>query len=490
MIPGPSPMPSFTNYSNHLSDKLASYVEKGRQEASAHRPPSDATHMDQNEVALQTEAERWLASEHQGFSAVLTDASRATAELQQKALELEGRIEQVLADDSLASAVSADMAEDRQQLVQVTETRMRAQVELRAFRGRNGIREEAEYPDSRIWHFAIVAALALAETAVNAFFYENAQGLLGGFFVALAVAIVNLGGALVLGMLFRFKNISDREKKLGGWLALVAFVVLSIYCNALFAAFRAQYQLLSDPTDPGQLRDAFTNASAAAGKVFWFGMQFGDFMSFILFGIGLLLSSFAFYKGYTVDDRFPGHGKRDRAVKTTLNAEHEKQELLRHRVKDSLHQRRHELQALIHEPAQLVSNAGSRIAEVERARSSYDTYRDAIQRDFALVLKSYRDANASIRATAPPQYFSAVPDLRLPLEDRLMADILSKLKSVQESARMLRDKYQESLNAKLNTLQREAATILNERFAAFIAAVERDAEELINRQMVSIPAPV
>ena len=207
------------------------------------------------------------------------------------------------------------MADDRQDRVLLTESRMHAQVEWRHFRAKNGIAEEAHYPESHIWHFAIVAACALVETGVNSFFYENSQGLLGGFFVALAVAIVNLGGALALGMSFRFKNLRDTDKKIAGWLALFAFVALAIYCNALFASFRAEYQFVTDPSNASALRVAFTKATDSAGRVFTFQMHFGDLLSFILFGIGILLSSFAFYKGYTFDDRYPGYGKRDRAVK-------------------------------------------------------------------------------------------------------------------------------------------------------------------------------
>lgn len=481
-------MPTYTHYENELSARLASVIGKARQEASAHRPPSDATHMDQQEVALQTEAETWLASEHRLFSATITDASKAAGDLQQKALELEGRIELVLADDSLASAVNADMAEERQSLVQLAEGRMRAQVDSRHFRAHNGILEQAEYPESKIWHFAIVAFFALVETSVNAFFYANAQGLLGGFFVALSVAAVNIGGAMVLGMFFRYKNMKDREKKLGGWLSLVAFVVLSIYCNALFAAFRSEYQLLADTGAQGQLRDAFSRATNEAGKVFWFGMHFGDLMSFILFGIGILLSLLAFYKGYTIDDRFPGHGKKDRAVKAARAIELKKQEGIRLRVKEFLIARRHELQALIHDPAQLVSNAGSRIADVERAHTTYGTQRSAIQRDLSFLLKSYRDANTAIRATPPPAYFSELPNLQIALEEQAMADVLSRLGAVKATGRELRDKYQDALNAKLNTLQHDAAKILNETFAEFVEGVERDAEAAINRQTVTIAA--
>jgi hypothetical protein len=483
-------MVTYTHYNGELSHRHAAVIERARQEASGHRPPTNATHPDQHEAALQAEADQWLSSEHRLFSAAITDGSKSAGDLQQKALELEGRIEQVLADDSLASAVAADMADERQALVQATETRMRAQVDWRHFRAHNGIREQADYPESKIWHIAIVAVFALIETSVNAFFYVNAQGLLGGFFVALAVSAVNIVGAMGLGIFFRYRNMQDRDKRIGGWLCLVAFVILSIYCNALFAAFRSEYQLLSNTNDQHQLREAFTRATNEAAKVFWLGMHFGDLMSFILFGIGLLLSVLAFYKGYTIDDRFPGHGKKDRVVKAAREIELQKQEAIRQRVKEFLNARRHELQALIHEPAQLVSNAGSRIADVERAQTTYATQRSGIQRDFTFLLTSYRDANAAIRATPPPNYFADLPNLRITLDEVALRDVLDRLRGVQTAGRELRNKYQDALNAKLNALQHDSARILNETFAEFIGGVESDAETAINRQTVTIGAAV
>jgi len=475
-------------YNGELLARQSDLISKGRLEAAEHRPPSDATRCDQHEAEAQAEGEKWIAAAHHALSIDTTEASRSAGELQQKLLELKGKLDQLLADDSLKSTVSAEMADERQALVVATEARLRAQVDLRSFRARHAITEPAQYPDSRIWHFAIIAALALIETMVNAFFYENAQGLLGGFTVALGVAAVNMVGALLLGMLFRYKNVADLDKRVAGWACLVAFVVLSIYCNALFAAFRAEYQLLTDPTDAGQLRQAFRAAAEAAGGVFILRMQFGDFMSFILFGIGLLLSCFAFYKGYTFDDPYPGHGPKDRVLKAAFQVEHSKQDGLRQRIKDLLQRRRHNVQAMIHEPMQLANAAGSRIAALEHAQSHFWTKQEAIQRDFALMLRSYRDANTAVRGTPTPPHFGNTPDLRLPPNSEMIAGVAQTIGSVQKGASLLHFQNQNAINQKLNDLQEHGARILNETVAAFIASVERDAETNINKHIQSIHA--
>jgi hypothetical protein len=481
-----TPSITFSHYSGQASAKLNDVIAKARQEAAQHRPPSDALRMDQNEVELQAEASTWIASERRLFEGVLTEASRSAHDLQQKLPDLEGRIQQVLSDTSLSSEAAAEMAGERAKLVAMTESRMRAEVDLRHFRVTNNITDQATYPESHIWHFAIIAALALAETAVNAVFYENAQGLLGGFTVALGVAIVNMAGALGLGAGFRYKNHSDPLRKFFGWACLPIFLLLTVYCNALFAAFRSEYQVLTDPTDPGQVRGAFRRAVEQAGQVFVFNMDFGDLMSFILFGVGVILSCIAFYKGYTFDDRYPGHGKKDRAVKAAKAAEMDSQSKLREQLKQFLQVRRRDVQALTREPTEIISVAGRQAAQLQQAYSTYNTQQDAIQRDFDLLLRTYRDANTAIRATEPPAYFSEIPTIKAQVDQATMTTVLSRLAGVSQAGTTLRDTYQEPLNRKLNDLQRDAATLLDTTFAAFVRSVEQDAEAEINKATVTV----
>lgn len=475
-----------THYAGQLVRHRNSLIQKARQEAELHRPPSNALHLDQHEADVQSEAEGLIAAEHQLFAVELTSASRTASELSERAPDVEGRIQQLVNDQSLQSEAAAELAGERAHLAEATENRMRAEVDLRAFRIRHGITEQASYPESHVWHIAIILTLAFGETVMNAFFYENAQGLLGGFFVAAGVSIVNMVSALFLGLLFRYKNLRDPEKRAGGWAALVGFLVLSIYCNALFSAFRGAYQLLADPTDPVQIRSAFRAAVGGAGKIFVLGMDFGDLMSFILFGLGLLLSLIAFYKGMTFDDRYPGHGKKDRLVKAARKEELSARDAVRGRLKDFLTSRRRQVQAIVQEPMTLMNTAGARAAALQHAQSECMSCQDAIQRDYDLMLKTYREANVAIRATAPPAYFATVPDITQPLNLDIINGVLGRLNIVHDRGKQIRDRYQDALNAKLNELQRDSAQILDNTFEEFLRRVERDAEASINRATATI----
>lgn len=475
-----------TNYKGELSSSLAEYRKKGQTEASKHRPPTDATGLDQNETTLLSASEKWLVDEQRLFDSAVAEASRAGVEAQQKAVELQTKVDQLVSDDSLLSTIEADMSADRRALVAATESRMKYEVDYRSFRAVNGITEQAHYPDSRILHLAIVLGLAMLETIINAFFYENAQGLMGGFTVALGVAVVNMGGAMMLGYGFRYKNLAALEMKILGWLCLGVFIAFSIYCNALFAAFRAEYQLLVDPSEYAQLRQAFTAAAGEAKKIFLFDMQVADLTSFILLGLGVLLSLLAFYKGYTLDDRFPGHGRLDRLMVAAQRNELEKQDLLRQKVKDFLQHRRAEVQASIHEPAQLISRVSSRLADLQNAQAMLKSQSQSIQRDFALVLGAYRDANTAVRATDPPKYFKEIPDLTHKVSDAGAAPLIQTLNQSLEELKAIREHHQEPLNNRLRQLQGDAAAVMSTTFVQFIEDVEVEAKTRIDRLVHAI----
>lgn len=479
-------MPVYKNYSGEIAARLDEYRVAGQKEAAAHRPPSDSLRSDQHEASLQSEAEKWLADEQRLFDSVLTEASKALADVHQKMGDLKNQTEQLLSDTSLVGTINSEMAEDRNPLVVATANRMRAEVDLKHLRAKNHIVNQAVYPDSKILHYGIIAVLALIETVINAFFYENSQGLLGGFVVASSVAAVNMSFALLLGSGFRWKNLKSIDSKVFGWSCFATFVILAIYCNALFAAFRSEYQILVDPTDPQQIRQGFAVAMGEAKLIFVGKMQIADLSSFVLFGIGLLMSLFAFHKGYTIDDRYPDHGKLDRLVKELYQKETALQEVLRQRVKNFLHHRRADAQAMLGEPAVLSGLAARRIADLSSGSTLLKNQTGAIQRDFSLVLNAYRAANTAIRATDPPEYFKHVPDLTMRTDSTGAEQYIAQLRDVQESIQNHRDKYQAALNAKLQTLQADSAIALKDTFNAFLHDVDTEAQESINRSVTVI----
>ena len=479
-------MPPTVHYAAQLASLTDAYEAKGVKEAGQHRPTTDSVRPDRHESDLRGEASRWLTNEQRQFDAVLTEAQATVISVEQKLVDLGHRTSQLVTDTSLNSSIEAEMSADRRALVNATVTRLNAEVALNVFRAANRISDTAQYPESKVLHLGVILGLALAETVVNAFFYENSQGLLGGFVVALAISIMNMGAALLLGMGVRYRNLAAPDKQALGWFCLLMFLFVTIFFNTLFATFRSTYQLVVDPNDLKALQQAFALAWGPAFRIFLLDAQFHDMLSFVLFGIGLLLSFAAFYKGMTWDDRYPGHGPRDRTLKAAQLEEGRLQTELLEKVKAFLHKRRSELQAVAAEPTALIGRMTARKGELQTAKSLLAVHSRAIQRDFALVLGVYRSSNTSTRRTDPPTYFSDVPDLIAGISGSEADPVLAQMDQLQVQITIVRDANQEALNQQINEHQHNAAAVLTRTYGEFLKDVIRDAKDHINRTTSSM----
>lgn len=480
-------MTTIQNYQGQLAGLVQQYREHGQAEAASHRPATAATHPDAHETALRSHAEGHIANEQSLFDAVVADAHRAAHDASSKLIELRSDIQQVLADSTMASQVQAELAGERKKLVDATVDRIKAEVEWRSFRVRNGITDLPNYPESQIFHWAIIIALVLGETIVNAVFYQNDNGLIGGFVVAAAVAFINMGSAVLLGNAFRRKNLRQTDQQLVGWFSLVLFIPLAIFCNALFAAFRSVYQLIGDPSDPVAVSQGFREAWAEAGRIFILDYRFGDLSSFILFMVGIFLSLFAFWKGYTSDDPFPGYSRRDRALKKAKREEQEKQELVKQRVRDFLINHRNRVQGFSTQTGAMVSSLSTRSSLVRSAESALPSNVQAIQRDYHLVLDAYRQANLAIRGTAPPAYFNDLPDLTGGVTAAAANGASEQIGATLVELESLQGQHRDALNAKLTSLQEQMAEVLTTTYDAFIAGVEKEAGERVQADIQIMP---
>ncbi len=482
-------MATDTAYGGQLAGKLEEYRSLGGKEAAKHRPPTTATHPDTHEVALRSQADGLISREQSAFDAVVADSDRSTLDVKSRVVELRSDIGQALADDTVITRVGAELAGDRTALVDATAGRIRAEVAWRGFRAANGITDLATYPESKILHWAIIIALSFVETLVNAFFYRNDTGLLGGFFVALAVAVVNMGSSAGLGTLFRRKNLADPSQKYFGWAALAIFVPFTLFCNSLFAAFRSAFEATADAGDPAQLRDAFQTAWAQAGGFFVGHLHFGDLASFLLFMTGLILSIIAFWKGYTSDDPYPGHSARDRVLKAAREAETKRQELVKQRLKDFLVAHRNHVQGLAGSTGTMITMISHRTSALGHAKRALETNATAVERDYHLVLDAYRQANLAIRGTVPPAYFTDKPDIASRVRTESAEPVEQEMKAILDLLEDLQRQHRDDLNGKLNQLQAQMAEILKTTYDEFLEGVDGDAQTAVQKDIQIMRAP-
>lgn len=475
-------------YAGQLAARLEEYRDLGRKEATKHRPPTGATHPDTHEVALKSQADGFVSREQSAFDTIVADADRSTLDANSRVVELRSDIAQALADNTILTRVGAELATERTALVDATAARIRAEVAWRGFRATNGITDMANYPESKIFHWALIIALSFGETFVNAFFYRNDSGLLGGFFVALSVAIVNMTTSAGLGTNFRRKNLSEPSQKYLGWACLVVFVPLTLFLNALFAAFRSAFEATADAGDGAQLREAFQTAWAEAVGVFVARFHFGDLSSFLLFMIGIVLSIFAFWKGYTSDDPYPGYSLRDRRLKEAREAETKRQDLVKQKLKDFLVTHRNHVQGLSGATGTMITMLSHRTSALGHAKRTLESNVAAVERDYHLVLDAYRQANLAIRGTAPPGYFTVQPDIAGKVSIQAAAPVEQEMQTVLDLLEALQRQHRDDLNGKLNQLQVQMAEVLKTTYDEFLESVDRDAQTAVQKDIQLLPA--
>ncbi|MEY4756970.1 MAG: hypothetical protein RJA34_1868 [Pseudomonadota bacterium] len=468
-------MSNIKSYSGEIAAPLADYRTRAQDEAKNCRPPQDAVTLDRHESELKSLAEQWINNEQHLYLTEVTDASRAVSEASQKLAQHEIQIDQLLRDDSVFSAVDTELANDRGRITKVIETRLRAELELRHFRVRNNITSQAVYPESKLWHIGVLAILGLIEVVVNAFFYENSQGLLGGLTVALGIAFVNMGSALGLGFGFRYKNLASPDKRVVGWSCLIVFVLVAILCNSLFASFRSEYQLVVDPSEFDQVSHAFKKAWPEALLIFKLKPKFQDHWSFILFGVGLILSFWAFQKGYTFDDKYPDHGRLDRAHREAADREQQEQQLAQMKIRELLHHRKAAVQDAIQQSSTQISMLARRAADLNHARQQLERQAQQIESHFKMVLDAYRQANLAVRVVPAPQYFSEPCQLGAKI-DVTPGDVpLQHLADMQQRVKDTSDRFRDSLNAKLRELQENSAHVLTKTIKEYWSDVQQEA---------------
>lgn len=451
------------SYAGEIAALSNDYLLRGQKQGRENRPPSDARGPDENEVSLELRANAAVRREQQLFESVVTEAARNVDAIRQEANNQSTVNARTIMDDSLRGKARIDLGDSHSRLVSDVENRLRKEADYNYFRQVNGIVDEPRYPESLVWHMALIALLALIETGMNAFFFENAQGLLGGFVVALGVSIVNIGLALLLGVLFRYKNLKSPGWRALGWASLLVFVVEAVYCNALFAAYRSTYQLVQDPDNVTELRRAFTEALGQAGGIFYLHAPFPDLTSFVLFLFGLLLTAFAFYKGYTLDDRYPGHGAKHRLLLAAKAPEEAMKQAVRQKLGATVHGFVNSVQEALHRPAQLQERLGKVAAEVDHAQRQLGAEVGLIRRDFSLVLTGYRKGNTAVRTTAAPAHFAVHPELDA-VSDQPARDLLDEINKVRLQIDALRTEFEEPLNRKFRDVQKEAPEILTTMF--------------------------
>ena len=407
---------------------------------------------------------------------------------------LEERLQPLPSDrgaDSLVENTCKEMrdavSEERPDLAGLQREAQHAIGEVNRFRLEEGRTADADYPESRAWHWGILIALVLGETLVNGLFFgTNVEGgLLAGTTYAVLISVVNVGVlGWVIAALLRQLYHRDPRRKVGGFVAVTTFAVVALFWNLFVAHYREalppDYPVPPDTTQVAQLAgtqipamqspaeespaaqspasdspaaqpaqpDSIpescwrgpdeTHADQEALCLFLaspFGLN--GFYSYMLLLIGLAMCAAAAMDWFKTDDPYPGYGKRERHRRDTdekLLAD--RRELLRDL--NELHdEASRKLRTDFRDPVdqwQLVVGTYNKL--LARHTDLCDYARD-LEKSCRGALDRYRNENREARSTDAPRIWQTPwsADWDLP-EAPAKSDLPSEAEAQQRSREM------------------------------------------------------
>jgi len=467
-----------------IEGDLESYRKLDIQQGRQNLPSSNALAPDETEVKILAQAKQLSLNEGTTYHSKTNELGQGVSDMATTCAQLKAKCEALISSNVSATAdVNNQLSSEKHRIIPLKNEELELLADLNGYKALHGITWLAYYPADLLLHLSWIGLCIAIETVVNAFFFENERGLLGGAVVAFAVSVVNIGLAGVLGYFFRYINHYLLIQKVFGWACLVLFGLSTVFLNSVFSTFRSAYQLVNDPADFRQTTDAFKQALDNASSIFALHIPFTDILSFVLFFIGCLLGGYAFYKGYSIDDPYPGHGARDRRYKSARARYQTGVDDVRKSVQ-ALHEKR---QAEIIEAKNGISELGSRISRMEgRIKQEAREHSANIQRisdRWRLVLDTYRKSNTSVRATPAPSYFSSLPEVVPINSDEQGEQLVCQLDELARAFENLRTSCVDKLAAQLRNESVQTTELLGPIFSDFLLSIQKQAEmELANRR--------
>lgn len=476
--------------SGTISSLLKKMQALGVQEGGELRPDSASDAPDLNEIQVIHQAKQFVEVEETLRTDLFVDAEKKLSEIDQKLESIEASCNSNLDHDLLEGAFHSALSEEENSLVNACAKEMESRAALNSYKTRNQISYPAHYPPDQLFHFSMLIMFVAIETVVNAFFYQGSSGLLGGAIVALAISVVNMTIAAALGSTYRYTNMPDIKDKVTGYTAIIAFIILAFVLNLIFSTFRVQYELvqqqviqenLSEPST-AMLVVAFKTAVRDAFRVFIFEFPDIDVMSFVLFFVGVICSCFAFWKGYTQDDKYPGYGAMDRRHKSAEAIFNSAKERAFQAAVLKVQQIAKEVEDLRSSLVASQRNSHALKAQIQAAQSSFDGNVRKIQGELNLVIEAYRGANRATRTTPAPNYFETIPNIT-PLENNERLDkLVLCVDNLSIKSKSIADNKLNLLSDKLQTIRSRIHTLVQEEFQKYLQTISKNATIALRSQ--------
>ena len=412
---------------------------RAREAGVADLPASDSSKPDANERQILSYFSDKLRAERArcdtSLSKLALDRTATSAKIEI------GQIRSSLA--GLFNAIEPDLArrkQDHQQdLEKAKDQEARSLRYLRYFQQENDLRTRAADPrPDPLFHFALVAVFAVVEWVSLSIFYAEGSdfGLLGGVLMAMALSLINIGLAVFAGALLRYINHKSTLRKGLALLGVLLLVVIFLFATGFAAHYRnasrdltissaTPHSVQQGVAAPGQqdggskgnhgplaAEDDQWKASRLAWQQFVDrGFLFSDVLSWLLIILAIMFGIVASWKGYGIDDRYPGYGPTTRRYEESKAAYEQARKAYTETVDGVFVKAGQGQQELLRNARREIEYFQDLASKSERLTSNYEKLSKQLSQTCNDVTFRYREENRKIATGLPPGYFKSPVNL-------------------------------------------------------------------------------
>lgn len=381
---------------------------------------------------------------------------------------------------------------------------------LRYFKKEHGLGDRAVDPrPDPLMHFAVVAVFAVIEWISLSIFYAEGSdfGLLGGIIMAMALSLINIGLAVFAGAVLRYINHKSLNRRI---LAIVGVSLLTLlflfatgfaahYRNAAIELAKAGDQQQHPTTQivpaksakPGLPPSGSEDDQWKASKLAWensrkHGFMFTDVLSWLLVILSIMFGIVASWKGYGIDDRYPGYGPTSRRYEEHTAAYESEKKKYTEAVDGVFIKAGLKQQELLQNVRRDIEYFQDLASKSEQEVSKYESFASQVWQTCNDVIFRYREVNRGVATSPKPAYFEKPVHLDqnlTTLPEPLSIRERALLKEYEAAIREFTKVVQED-----DTRRQALRTIYLNNLAAFFDQIELAINEKLARETRALAA--
>lgn len=376
--------------------------EKAAELAENELPPSDAVSRISDELAIDDRIQKIITK---NLNWTVPNVENIDMRIRDLKSEVQNKVSEVrLFPIGFKQRVIAELQKKEHLRKDIQEEYLTQKEEYMKFRKRNGLTYPMDIPESNFgrWNYwLIIAFWVLVDGICNASFFgmSNEMGLLGGFFQAGALAVVNTGVMCFLGYAFGVYILHiNAVKKTMGWLS----VALSIFV-ALFIAFMiAHYREMMENTGGTMVR--------AFASFVEHPFYLESFSSWILLGVTLFIGGVAWREGYRMRG-YPGYKRKQKNYNVVSKIWMQEQYSIRKAITKIKNEYLNRLAVGVKQCRNVVQTMRKEVQSKDNLIVTYQNARQSATKLHQGLIGLFRDTNRKLRQTPAPRYFDNYDDI-------------------------------------------------------------------------------